>query len=572
MAQLRPHCGHIEYQTTLQKKYPGLQKSIQQLEHLIAQKKFLREPAQAVDEASYTIPVVFHVIYKNSAQNIPEDKIYSQLSILNEDYQSLNKDTINIPEEFKNVQGKMKIQFCLATRDALGRVSSGINRISTTRPGFDINSNYDDSYLKGLSYWPSDQYLNIWVVDIIDNYLGYSTFPTTSSLSDLNYAVPASLDGVVLSYKAVGNNPNSTSYNKGRSATHEIGHWLGLYHNWGDAPCGDDLVDDTPLQDSSNLSMRPNNCVHYSYCKGLVQLDMANNYMDYSPDACMNMFTRGQCARVSTVMTTAPRRMALKNSLGCFEPVSFASIPRKENFDSGTLSPADTAGNSKTRLRWELVNSGRNKYHLKCANTSNNNGDSIFYTTPYLDFTPIDNPVLEIDLSAFANERGRTDSVVFSFSPNERQVFKIKSLYGSSLTTLRAGSVLPDSSWRTFRIDLRQLAKRYIAQIKITFYSKGISDIRLDNIRLYNNLNQHEIKLYPQPAREKITAAIAQDEYDSMTFEIINALGKVMRTWTVAKDKLEEEIPLLNLSVGLYFLRTTFLESNQIRVAKFVVE
>ena len=572
MAQIRPHCGHVEYQKKLYSKYPGLHKGVEQLESLIKKKKFNRESAQKNGMSTYIIPVVFHVIYRTSVQNISDEKILDQLKIINEDYQSLNKDTVNIPEEFKSVQGNMNIQFCLATRDALGRVSTGINRIYTNRSGFDVFSDQDDRNLKSLSYWPSDQYLNVWIVNLLDEYLGYATFPSTSNFSDLDYEVPHWLDGVVLSYKVVGNSSNSLRYNKGRSATHEIGHWLGLYHNWGDAPCGNDYVEDTPLQDSANISMLPNDCVHYSYCTGIKQLDMANNYMDYSPDACMNMFTKGQSERMNIVMNTAPRRKSLQNSLGCYEPISFVSVPHSENFERGIFYPADTAGNMSKKLKWKLVKSVKRDFYLKCTNDLTFTGDSIFYTTPYIDFTQTENPFMEVDLTSLSNAQGRTDSIVFSFSPNQRQVFTLQTLSGSKFTTTKVGSTTLEEAWSTYKIDLKPLAKRYIAPIKITFYSKGISDVGLNNVRVYDNQNKHEIKLYPLPARDKITAQITQDEYDSMTFEIINSLGKLMRTWTVAKDKLEEEIPLLNLSPGLYFLRTTFIESNQIRVSKFIVD
>lgn len=572
VAQHGATCGHVQHQKYLENKYKGFQESVRKLEYKIAKKKLLRASAKSEGSASYVIPVVFHIVYKSSSQNIPENRILDQLRVINEDYQKLNKDTINIPAEFTSVAANVNIQFCLATRDPLGRVTNGINRKATNRSEFDMD--FDDENLKRLSYWPSDQYLNVWVANLSNKILGYAQFPSGSSITDLNYNVPASLDGVVVNYQTVGFNQNSSYYNKGRTLTHEIGHWLGLIHNWGDNFCGNDYVDDTPVQDSSNGSMKPNNCVDHSYCTGTQQLDMSNNFMDYSPDVCMNMFTLGQRQRMHSAIASAPRRQMLQSSLGCFQPIVVLPFPYNINFNNGAIPPNDTIGNANSSLKWELKQSINNDFYITSANVNatSSGSNSLQYITPYIDFTGVTKPILEIDLAVQANSIGTIDSIVISFSPNEKLFFKLKILSGAALSALATNSLFPDSSWQTVKINLAQLAGTYIASIKIVIYSKGNAGVSIDNIRFYDNQNKHEIRLYPIPAREKITAMILQDEFNSMNFEIINCLGKVIRTWSVNKTKLKEEIPTPELSAGMYFVRTTFIESNEVRVEKFTIE
>lgn len=263
-------------------------------------------------EGVVTIPVVVHVIYNNkAATNISDEQIYSQIQALNEDYRrkagsnGYNTDPVGADVE---------INFCLANTDPSGNYSTGINRVYNSTSFWSIDQ---DQTIKGLSYWPSDQYLNVWVVSLSSRWLAYSQFPEVASLEGLMGPYSSETDGIVVHYEAFGTVGTAKSpYHLGRTLTHELGHWLGLKHIWGDTNCGDDYVDDTP-QDAANNSTRT--CSDSSDCNkdGKFTKDMANNYLDYSYDKCMNIFTLGQKERMRIVLAENPRRNALLASQGC---------------------------------------------------------------------------------------------------------------------------------------------------------------------------------------------------------------------------------------------------------------
>jgi hypothetical protein len=267
-----------------------------------------------------TIPVVVHVLYKTTAQNISDAQIFSQIAIMNEDYRRLNPDTGNTPSVFDSIAADMQIEFCLATRDPQGNPTNGITRTSTTggqlfgffSPIFE-DAKYDS--LGGKDAWPADQYLNIWVCEMIPGLLGYAQFPGGD----------VATDGVVISYQSFGDIGTVTAPSTlGRTTTHEVGHWLGLYHIWGDdSDCtGSDSIPDTPnasAASQSDCQVLLNSCSNEDVFWGSVDpADMVQNYMDYSHDSCMNMFTLGQKARAMSFLYTDSTRFGLFSSTaGC---------------------------------------------------------------------------------------------------------------------------------------------------------------------------------------------------------------------------------------------------------------
>ena len=191
-----------------------------------------------------TIPVVVHVLYNNAIQNISDAQVNSQIDVLNEDFRKLNLDISNLPNVFSALAADCQIQFCLAKRDPNGNATNGIVRKSTTITSFSSNDNIKRSANGGSDPWNTSQYLNIWSGNLGGGLLGYAQFPGGA----------AATDGVVLLYNTVGRvGTLMAPYNKGRTATHEVGHWLNLRHIWGDANCGSDLVNDTPTQQTSNF-------------------------------------------------------------------------------------------------------------------------------------------------------------------------------------------------------------------------------------------------------------------------------------------------------------------------------
>ena len=251
-----------------------------------------------------TIPVVVHVVYNNLTNNISDAQIQSQIDILNEDFRRLNADTSSTPLTFQSVAADVEIEFCLASQDPYGITTNGITRTLTSQFSFTGNDDMKFSSSGGIDAWNTNDYLNIWVCNLSGGLLGYAQFPNSGSIYT---------DGVVCDYEYFGNIGTATSpFHLGRTVTHEVGHWLNLRHIWGDAYCGDDFCNDTPTQEQSN-----GGCPTFPHltCSNGPNGDMFMNYMDYSNDACMNMFTEDQKTRMLDAINT--HRSALLTSNGC---------------------------------------------------------------------------------------------------------------------------------------------------------------------------------------------------------------------------------------------------------------
>lgn len=313
------NCGTMHADSVMRSSIPGAP-SLEQFEFWL-QDKIQEYNANSATQrrAILTIPVIVHVIHNGDAvgqnENISAAQVYSQIDILNQDFRRLNPDTGNTPAVFQSVAADCEIEFCLALRDENGNVLAepGINRVDMGSASWSSTTNIDNT-LKPATIWDPDQYFNIWSVNFgsSSTLLGYAQFPEGSGLAGMpTGSEPADADGVVIRYDAFGNTGNVTSpYNGGRTATHEVGHWLGLRHIWGDGGCGvDDYCNDTPTSDDSNRG-----CPNVTNCSSL---DMVQNYMDYTNDACMNIFTQDQKTRMMAVMANSPRRVQLLNSTVC---------------------------------------------------------------------------------------------------------------------------------------------------------------------------------------------------------------------------------------------------------------
>lgn len=263
--------------------------------------------------ATRVIPTVVHVIYSNATENISTAQVQSQIDILNEDFQRLNPDTTNTPAAFQAVAVDSDIEFCLAQIDPNGNSTTGINRVSMAGSPFSFN--FIENTIKPATIWDPNQYFNFWVVNVQGGILGWAQFPEAATLPGIGTGNGgANTDGVVCLHTSVGRppaNPFGGPYNLGRTATHEVGHWLGLRHIWGDGGCGvDDFCADTPESDGSNFG-----CPTTHMSCGTT--DMVQNYMDYTDDACMNLFTADQKARMDVVLGGSVRRASLLTSSVC---------------------------------------------------------------------------------------------------------------------------------------------------------------------------------------------------------------------------------------------------------------
>ena len=313
-------CASSAYIDQLKSADPSFANRITQVENFINRQSTAKETGQDAPNV-ITIPVVIHVLYKNASQNISDEQITSQLDALNRDYRRRNADTASTPLRFKSIAADVQIQFALATADPKGRATNGIIRKPTNVSYWSTDDKIKFSSKGGDDAWDSRYYLNIWIGDL-DGLLGYATVPGTA----------ADKDGVVINYTAFGTINVVGAYNLGRTATHEIGHWLGLKHIWGDSYCGDDLVDDTPKQ-GNFTSGCPN--TFRSTCSNGEMGDMYMNYMDFTNDACMNLFTAGQKQRMLTLFKDGGARSLLLSSKGLNTPwvteVPVESLPASAN-------------------------------------------------------------------------------------------------------------------------------------------------------------------------------------------------------------------------------------------------
>ena len=305
-----------------------------------------------------TIPVVFHVVYANDQENIPDARLLEQLQILNDDFRRMNADQDNIWPQAADTE----IEFCLATRDPNGAPSDGILRVPTTVSGFGSSDNVKFSNAGGSDAWPADEYMNFWVCNLGGGLLGYAQFPGGN---------PAT-DGIVCGYQFTGlNGPGAGAYNLGRTATHEVGHWLNLRHIWGDGGCGaDDLVADTPESDGAN----------YGCALGHVSCsteDMVQNYMDYSDDACMNVFSQGQADRMQALFAPGGIRSSLLASDGCLPAVPDFDLDAALN---AVNSPAGFTCATEVDASVVLFNNGGNTLTSATITYSVDGGADMTYT------------------------------------------------------------------------------------------------------------------------------------------------------------------------------------------------
>lgn len=361
----------------------------------------------------YTIPVVVHVVYNTPAQNIPDSVIIDQIRVLNEDYNRQNEDTVNMRSDFDIVKGNPRIEFMLAQIDPLGNPTTGITRTQTATTTYGtlalLGGDFSDlEKVKstadgGIDPWDQSRYLNIWVCNMAFNVLG------TEIVALLGYATPPAglpnwppgsttgmSDGVVIQYQAFGtNNPNPLDVGagpidvRGRTSVHEVGHYLGLRHIWGDGDCtAQDGIDDTPnadAQSDNDCDSTKNTCT--DNIQGVDLPDMIENFMDYSAETCQNTFTQGQIALMHGVLESERYDLVHGNPAGVegSETITWSVFPNPttgeliiEGIEIGsTISLIDNIGNEvfkqsitnqKTHLALNTISNG--VYHLNVVTLS----------------------------------------------------------------------------------------------------------------------------------------------------------------------------------------------------------
>lgn len=323
-----------------------------------------------------TIPVVVHIISNGDAigtnENISDARVFSQITVLNQDFRKM----LGTPGYNTNAVGAdMEINFVLAQRKPDNVTpTNGIDRVTTTNGTYNVYA--DSQAMKAATQWDPTKYFNIWTVYFTDdeaNYgssnpngmygtLGYAQFPSSSGLTGVaTNAGSANTDGLVCDYRCFGTSSivaggYFNGYDKGRTSSHEIGHCFGLRHIWGDGN-GDELLGVTDCNATDYCADTPQagyehySCGTFDTCPTAVGVDMVQNYMDYTPDTCMNIFTINQKSRMQAVLANSPRRNTLANSNAAtplnisgynLQAVSIYPNPANDNINIIAQDPLDS--------------------------------------------------------------------------------------------------------------------------------------------------------------------------------------------------------------------------------------
>jgi hypothetical protein len=297
-APRRRQCGTQQVNERLCEMDYGLRERQNRIEQQI-RRSIESGEARRVVRKLITIPVVVHVVYNTEKENISDAQVKSQIASLNHDYRLQNGDRRSIPDAWKGLAADPNIEFVLASKDPKGKKTTGITRTQTTRESFGTGDTVKTKVGGGHPPWPSSRYLNLWVCNLAGGLLGYAQFP----------GGPAKTDGVVILYTAFGTNGAAAApFNLGRTATHEVGHWLNLRHIWGDRnDCGgSDFVTDTPNAQLPNYG-KP--VFPRASCNNGPNGDMFMNYMDYVDDEAMVMFTAGQVERMNATLAGVRKKI-----------------------------------------------------------------------------------------------------------------------------------------------------------------------------------------------------------------------------------------------------------------------
>ncbi len=599
-------CATDEYNAALLKNNPNMMGS-DSFERKLAPKiaEIKRQIASGALRGSvqFTIPVVVHVIHNGepigTGANISDAQVLSQIQVLNEDYRRMvGTRGFNTDPDGADVE----IEFCMAQQDPDGCVTNGINRIdmsavSTSWSGPGGNT---DTVLKPMTYWDASQYMNMWSVNFSDpTLLGFAQFP----------GGPANSDGVVSNYTYFGSNdaPGVTipgTFNLGRTMTHEVGHYLGLFHTFQGGCAGGDMCDDTPPVDAPNFGCPT---THQS-CGNL---DMVRNYMDYTDDACMNIFTNDQKARVIAVMNGAPNRPNTTTSDKC-NPLADVSndgsiavnmltqgaacsgevVPniRIQNYGTVTLTSAtisyDVDGGTSTDFPWTgnlangefvdidlpTVTAGGGQHTLNVSISSPNGnadqracndaasatftGSDSFAETTEVRLTLIPDDYGSETTWSFSDESGEIATggpytnnnstpinETFAVVPDMCYTFTINDSYGDGICC----------DWGNGSYELRT------DDDSLIFSGGEFSDTETTQIST-NTLSTDDyfangnLYIYPNPASSHLNIKVGNNENLPNSYEIVNILGQSINKVTIENEQ-DLSINTSALSNGAYFIK-----------------
>jgi hypothetical protein len=608
-------CLSDEYNAELLKKHPNMMGSPafeKKLQNIIKDRKTSK--LQSINGVTLVrIPVVVHVIHNGTAMgtgaNISDAQVLSQIQVLNEDYRRiLNTNGYNTHDDGADTN----IEFFLAKESPDGCTTTGIERydlsnISTTWSS-DTNGNIELT-LKPMTIWDSSKYLNMWTV----------TFDPVSNSDLLGYAQgpggPSETDGVVMGYQYFGSNdaPGVTipgDYNLGRTTTHEVGHFLGLFHTFQSGCADGDFCDDTPAtaQENYGCPIDQDSC---PVGNGDGVFDMVENYMDYTDDSCMNIFTIDQSARMDGVLSGARQSLAdstvpdelpsviydssikildlnLDSCTSSLTPeieltnygtITLTSATISYNLNNGTPIIHNWSGSliegasQIITLQSLSTPSGSNDFNVAvsqsntdlrtCNDTDSGNFVGVNYasavtinltlnTDSYADetsweFGPIGNPTLYTSPEYDNSNNDKTYDYVFNVSPNECYTFKIIDAYGDGLCCAKNGG---EGSY-----ELRTNDDTLIRIGGLFGYSES-TEISTTTLSVDNYFMENDISLYPNPTSTDITIKVSTINDLPNNIQVYNILGQNLLSKRISTAE-DLKINASNLSKGMYFIRIT---------------
>ena len=633
-------CATTENEQKLRDLYPN-RNSDTQFENWLAPKieaiKANRLAARQNNNSSLnviTIPVVVHVIHNGDAlgvnENITDAQILSQITVLNQDFgrvagtPGFNTNPVGVDTE---------IQFCLAQRDPNGLFTTGINRYNL---GSEASWEIDDinTEIKPQTQWNPNEYLNIWVVNRIvitifgfeiGEILGYAQFPSGSGLEGLEEGTgPANSDGVVIGHRYFGSSDiypagtYSAPNDKGRTSTHEVGHYLGLRHIWGDGGCDvDDFCDDTPRAAEANSGCS----IGIDSCPAFPGLDMVENYMDYSNDACMNVFTQDQKDRMIAVLTNAQRRATLGTSLACQPGQTYDNDGSLNILDLNvaecgtTLSPTlriTNVGNNTLSFAEIIYNIDGSNSDIYIWNGSLTNGQSETINLPTITTTVgnhVFNATIEVvndvfDENTLNSSKNQTFDILV-FNTEEITISILADEYGDEttweLTDSSNNIIASGGPYSEFSENLETVAvtsnECYTFTIFDSYgdgiccsYGDGIYEIKTSedvliisggefgesesktfgidqSLSTTENTFSNGIKLFPNPVNNQLNISIAEEIGLPNQLSIYNNLGQLID---------DKKVSLVNdlfvntesYTTGVYFIK--IIKDEQSTVIRFI--
>ena len=532
-SQLAPteQCGTMQRLEAKFKKDPSLKIKFEQqfteFNNRLDQAAAKPAPANkgnAREAATYTIPVVFHVLLKDQ-KLVTDAQIAAQLDVLNKTFGGRNADSTGLPSHFKPLFGKSSIQFCMAQRTPSGAVTDGIDRVTVTKASFSNNpaDSAKHTTLGGINLWDGSKYFNVWVCALSGSLLGYATFPNDGRADE---------EGVVMDYRTLPGGA-TTNYNQGKTLTHETGHYFNLLHIWGDdnGTCnGSDAVGDTPNQGDATSGcykdIKKDGCTSTGY--GILY----QNYMDYSYDPCLLLFTKGQVTRMESSLNSF--RASLLSSDGCLPAVlknlnaQLKTINAPEpRLCGNTFTPKVTIRN----LGSQTLTSLSIKIALDNGTPINYNWTGSLASLAYA----------SVNLNALTVAEGQHSLKIFTASPNggidgdyTNDTLTTNIQYFNPVQTIAEsfeGAAFPPQGWDILNVD------KGITWEKVTGIAKtGNSSLLLNNFN-YSNTDQQDYLRLPSLTLPNLDSAFLSFQVAASTTTPTNTAGNNWDTLEVLVSK-----------------------------------